>query len=90
MEPLLPPARVLAFLDLFNAVAGTTSRRWREARPKFDFHTALDVQFDSLPPRHDIDVGDVGLIELLGVRTSEEDRVVAKRYACRETFTPGV
>ena len=48
-------------------------------RPKFDFHTALDVQLDSLPPRHDIDVGDVGLIELLGVRTSEEDRVVAKR-----------
>ena len=45
--------------------------------PKFDFHTALDVQFDSLPPRHDIDVGDVGLVELLGVRAPEQDRVVS-------------
>ena len=45
-------------------------------RPKFDFHTALDVQLDALPPRHDVDVGDVRLVELLGVRTSEEDRVL--------------
>ena len=48
-------------------------------RPKFDFHTDLDVQLDALPPRHDVDVGDVGLIEFLGMRAPEEDRVVAER-----------
>ena len=37
-------------------------------RPKFDFHTALDVQLHALPPRHDVDVGDIGLIEFLGTR----------------------
>jgi hypothetical protein len=52
VEPLLPPARVLALLH---------------------------VQLDALPPRDDVDVGDVGLIELLGVRAPEEDRVVAER-----------
>jgi len=46
-------------------------------RPKFDSHTDLDVQLHSLPPRHDIDVGDVGLIEFLGVRAPEQDRVVS-------------
>ena len=44
-------------------------------RPKFDFHTDLDVQLDTLPPRDDVDVGDVGLIELLGVRAPEENGV---------------
>ncbi len=39
----------------------------------------LDVQLDALPPRHDVDVGDVGLIKFLGVCAAEEDRVGAKR-----------
>ena len=48
-------------------------------RPKFDFHTDLDVQLNALSPWHDVDVGDVGLIEFLGMRAPEEDRVVAER-----------
>ena len=48
-------------------------------RPKFDFHTDLDVQLDALPPRHDVDVGDVRLIKLLRVRAPEEDHVVVER-----------
>ena len=48
-------------------------------RPKFDFHADLDVQLDALSPRDDVDVGDVRLVKLLGVRAPEEDRVVLKR-----------
>ena len=47
----------------------------------------LHVQLDALPPRHDVDVGDVGLIEFLGVRASQQDRIVAE---CEEQLARAV